>query len=891
MRLRLTVSRYELPSVDVLWNADPAWRIAELLENIHRDIPLQTEHWDFQDYRLEHDGYECLHYQTVGEVLKEDDAVQVVPLETKDIRIRRILGRHQITSDGRHLVDGVAYGRPYPVKRFTRPMLSIPPRHAISNRVYDEENDDYDGQEYDDDYEDEEEQLYPDEGGQIVDEDEAEAEQIEAQPPAKRRKVVDIGNDIRRSTQRKSTKNRHVAFVAPSMAQTQLVLAGNQDEDDEEDDDFAPEDDDAMSDIEEDEADSDSDEEESDASESSSESDEDSEGSDEDESSEGESEESSSEGDEPAPPPTTTTKATVSTQMRPRAVVIKQKQAPTQPRAPPGQGQNSTQMRNIRRRATKKLEFLKKRYNLPSNISKDDIRRHAESHGIEGDLDTVLQQYIDEKIEYDGNLGPYGLQPEASQNESAPESADHEEEDAEESDSDDGDDTDDSTPSEEGITQPPGHVTVPSGDEPRADTQLTGSQLSAEMQVRREALLAALDGGGVYATEDPHAAIVGAPKVLDAPETRATPPSKRAKLDVASSQRLLLGSLGVRVPRTAEDREKTQQKLAAQAQRKPITKVNGTPRADTAPQAEGDNDDEDVTDPEYWRKYINLTAIECVDENVELGEPPFPYYHYWNESKNGKKRKRDHGMYMAKKSRRDNYTDHAENYYGNDGLDYDDAGDGLNYDDAEDGAEFVDAQAFVVKDLQGQQTSSETVLQAAGSLNPSDAVAIEVDLPLPPTDIETLPLTTVNALHIGDVIVFTQLEVSAATNWQPSVSPRRTARVVDITEEAVLELQLAKRDVTQHEYDEEGQRVYSKFEMEGADDEDEGVIFASKDEFVEIRFLCSLQPVAEEDNSVIVSKGGDVDVQTGLLNEVVEEEGGDVDDTVAGLDEIMDGEK
>lgn len=76
MRLRLTVSRHELPSVDVLWNADPAWRIAELLENIHRDIPLQTEHWDFQDYKFEHDGYECLHYQTVGEVLKEDDAVQ-----------------------------------------------------------------------------------------------------------------------------------------------------------------------------------------------------------------------------------------------------------------------------------------------------------------------------------------------------------------------------------------------------------------------------------------------------------------------------------------------------------------------------------------------------------------------------------------------------------------------------------------------------------------------------------------------------------------------------------------------------------------------------------------------------------------------------------------------
>jgi len=76
MRLRLSVSRHDLPTVHVLWNADPAWRIAELLENIHRDIPLQAEHWDFQDYRLELDGYECLHYQIVGEVLRDDDEVQ-----------------------------------------------------------------------------------------------------------------------------------------------------------------------------------------------------------------------------------------------------------------------------------------------------------------------------------------------------------------------------------------------------------------------------------------------------------------------------------------------------------------------------------------------------------------------------------------------------------------------------------------------------------------------------------------------------------------------------------------------------------------------------------------------------------------------------------------------
>lgn len=65
-------------------------------------------------------------------------------LQTNDLRIRRISGRHQISTDGKHLIDGVAFGRPY-LRRATRPAINLPPRKR-RRITYDEEN-------VDDDYE------------------------------------------------------------------------------------------------------------------------------------------------------------------------------------------------------------------------------------------------------------------------------------------------------------------------------------------------------------------------------------------------------------------------------------------------------------------------------------------------------------------------------------------------------------------------------------------------------------------------------------------------------------------------------------------------------------------------------------------------------------------
>lgn len=64
-------------------------------------------------------------------------------LQTNDLRARRISGRQQISADGKHLIDGVAFGRPY-LRRADRPAVRLPPRKR-RRITYDEGEDIDDG--------------------------------------------------------------------------------------------------------------------------------------------------------------------------------------------------------------------------------------------------------------------------------------------------------------------------------------------------------------------------------------------------------------------------------------------------------------------------------------------------------------------------------------------------------------------------------------------------------------------------------------------------------------------------------------------------------------------------------------------------------------------------
>ncbi|KAI3326372.1 hypothetical protein HD806DRAFT_404431 [Xylariaceae sp. AK1471] len=150
MRLRLVVRRNGLPEIRLMWNvrldSDPT--IAKLLEQLNNDVPLESDQWGLEDYVVElHDtdgtDFECLHYQLVRSVLKPDDRVFIRALGRDDHRRRRISGRHQISSDGRHLIDGVPFGRPRLRAPTDRPTVRIPPRKR-ARLTYTQQDGDFD---------------------------------------------------------------------------------------------------------------------------------------------------------------------------------------------------------------------------------------------------------------------------------------------------------------------------------------------------------------------------------------------------------------------------------------------------------------------------------------------------------------------------------------------------------------------------------------------------------------------------------------------------------------------------------------------------------------------------------------------------------------------------
>ncbi|KAK7214966.1 hypothetical protein V2G26_002969 [Clonostachys chloroleuca] len=154
IRLRLTIRRHGIPEVKLVWPcaASEDFTIAKLLSQVNDVIPLESGQWGFEDYAVEladasGDNFECLHYQRVASVFKNDDQVLIRSLLTDDLKRRRLSGRHQISSDGKHLVDGLAFGRPWLRTPGDRPPVTLPPRKRARITYDDDELDAEEGQE------------------------------------------------------------------------------------------------------------------------------------------------------------------------------------------------------------------------------------------------------------------------------------------------------------------------------------------------------------------------------------------------------------------------------------------------------------------------------------------------------------------------------------------------------------------------------------------------------------------------------------------------------------------------------------------------------------------------------------------------------------------------
>ncbi|KAK3701621.1 hypothetical protein LTR37_015372 [Vermiconidia calcicola] len=776
MRLRLRIERNGLPATQTLWPVKEGKNtLAQLLQQINDVFPLESDTWGLEDYSVSIGGYECLHYHEIAAVCKEDDELLIKALQYVEVRARTLTGRDQITSDGRHLMDGVPFGKPC-LRSPVRPEVRIPPR--------------------------------------------------------KRRKLDDDDD------------------TAP------LTLMehgeGLEDEEDDEDEDFEMEESerDESSDDSSSEAESDRDHtSDSDTSDSSS-----SESSSDDTSDDG----SEWEGLAPSSP------AKPSTKFVPRQVNgamgkasnsspagAKRKRAsddeghaPKQDREPieavkitplPFQGKPVTKDRNVRRRDAKKLKMLKEQHLLPQDATLNDLRALDRAKDSAGTTSSGLET----------NAG-------------------------------------DTERSEDSPIQPIVDNDVAQQATTKADAEVTWPE---RVEEERQKLLAAIDSGGMDITkkvkskkrsEIAHDAAVEeigmeppeelsskqrpamglssignrlAPKAvhevsggaeakkensLDMPLVVSPSATRRSQLDLAGSKRLLFGSLGVRVPKTQADRDRIQKKLAERPKR---NASSGEPdQPDLIPSGlavpfdvptvatETAVEPDDEEDSEAWREKIHLTAVECCEEGVTLSTPPFPFYQRWDPQQRKKKSgSRVSGTYMAgtKRTRKGTSTQHEETYdkynangYG-DYLDYDDA----EYDAAEEEDEYWEEGAL----LDGDEEADD-------------------GFPVLPVDVSEIPTLTETEARKDDFISFNELACDESTEWQPKMVTR-VAKLIEApsagSEEKTWTIQLSMKDRKPKLFDEEGNRVYSKFEMpdEESEAEDDGTKAVVWSELGDVRLL------------------------------------------------------
>ncbi|EFW13957.1 hypothetical protein D8B26_004128 [Coccidioides posadasii str. Silveira] len=742
------------------------YTISQLLADINEVVPLETQpsrsgyrkdegQWGLEDYVVELMGSECLHFMEVDNLLRDGDELVIRPLHYEELEVRQIGGRHQIATDGTHLIDGVAFGK-RPLKRGapSRPPIKIPPRNKrrrineaewVSDRsvtrclgvspspprleegwcVH--------------------RSLSPapaevgpraDANGQRSQElsetgDKTDTQGIERPPLTSDSAVVINAVD----------KFDHDAMVSGGDTKDSSKQAGNR----------------IWTVVKEEKSilsssSSDSSESESGMSSSSEESSE---------------EVGDSSSDLSSSVSSTSASSSVSSSIssddtssvsESDVSVIEVQKPPAKPEAltseiiarpnmnPPGMGSRRTKHSNLRTKLRKRLAKMKAAGILPQDANFDDLRAWDQT----------------------------------------------------------------------GVRR-----SVPKPLECTAETDKVMSPTKAEFEKRRAQLLRDIEAGGVdvspnSAQRDPKA--VQPSSSVDATATPVSEdrlPNKKAKLDLASTRRLLFGSLGLRTPKTKSDAERLKAQLA-----ETLKKPGPTAKEEQIKEpTESTRKSQALMPVENWQDFIILKATECIYEDVKVPPPPFPFVQRWDaESQKQIRERRNRGNGQNKKRKRKSlvYEEEGNQYDGPES--YLNTEITLNCSDKEDNVQGVSPAVVETTEKYNVQERSGLVEEDLVEASPTEA---EEDLPLF-GNVSSLPNATETDFKPGAIIAFKQLEVSKATNWQPVVSDYRTAVVERILDDACVRLRLAKRDREERPQNQDtGPREYSGFEMPGYD-EDQG---------------------------------------------------------------------
>lgn len=83
MRLRLVINRNGLPPMKIWWDTSSFQpgddkTVSSLLARVSQIVPLESSKWGLEDYAVEVDGFEILHFQEVETLIREADEVVYV---------------------------------------------------------------------------------------------------------------------------------------------------------------------------------------------------------------------------------------------------------------------------------------------------------------------------------------------------------------------------------------------------------------------------------------------------------------------------------------------------------------------------------------------------------------------------------------------------------------------------------------------------------------------------------------------------------------------------------------------------------------------------------------------------------------------------------------------
>ncbi|KAG8410315.1 hypothetical protein J3459_017206 [Metarhizium acridum] len=812
IRLRLAIRRHGVPEIKLVWpcacSSDTT--IAKLLTQVNEVVQLESSEWGLEDYAVELSddkggSYECLHFQLVSQILKDEDHVVIRSLLTDDIRRRRLSGRHQISSDGKHLVDGLAFGRPWLRTPRDRPAFELPPRKKA--RI---EHQDVTEQEQ------EPEQLLlegpprPDEArdGRLQsilvngggDPNDSEGEDDEFEP----------GQDTEQSASGDSEDDVNVDYSPGALVEELRLL-------------------------------------------------------DEDEDS-GNNQSTSNEATleqlgvlRMAFPllSFSTIKKELFRQkqnMRKTYDTLRRSTAPSL---------SFDDMMD--RMVTGLLEqhesspvqpVVPSFFRQPRPASKPLIEE-VDSNGSDTSTsgtsyDSSSGSADDEHDEGDSSYEDTSDSPDESSDSDSDESSDDSSSDSDESDSEP---RPESKPVQE-IPRPRKALVKREGTAPyeglsrtqkrnarRKRARLLSQQEriwtpeleNAELVARKEALLDALsENTPLEATSEPTLTNGKATQTLEEPRNETLfasndSPGRRARVDMGAGRRMLFGALGLKNPKSKADEERIREGLM-----KDVKALNNPRIVEVVDSKDTEEPSEDDVHPDAWKSKITYRAVECCHEGMVLSEPPFPFVQRWDPQQqygSMRKRKRESQAYCD-----DSYAEEGSGVFGEEA----DAIGAKSNSKKKQSAGSRDPFGNHVNGVEEATTNGDGV----------DDVEVEKDLPALPEDMGSLATLEKGGAKEGMVITWKQCIMSKATQWQPVIA-YITGEVLPGSTESSLEVRLALRDREHKEkvFDDKGQRVYDRFEVPDFDEDeeqaDDGHRTIGWDEMIEPKILQATPPRTE----------------------------------------------